>query len=275
MINSTTSLSATSMTTLSSTTAKPTSTSSTTTSSSSTSSTTISLPTGYTPLGCYTDSSVRTFPVLAYKNSSNTPSFCAKACTALNYPLSGTEYGNECWCGNTLASTTLTSISTSTACTSPCAGDATQKCGGSFALSVVNNTAYTAPVFVARSSYTTWNLNACYIDNPSSRTLNHIVSLSGSGGSANATVAHCLDACKAAGYMYCGVEYYAECYGSMGTPLAANKLAGDPIAAGCGYACKGNATEACGGSNRVLVYVNNGTAQHVKRRGLMGRKVVW
>ena len=79
------------------------------------------------------------------------------------------------------------------------------------------------------------------------------------------SIPNCLAACGAKGYAYCGAEYYNQCYGSNTAPNAtkiATSSSGstDPLKAGCNYACTGNATEACGGSNRIIVYVNNGTA---------------
>lgn len=73
------------------------------------------------------------------------------------------------------------------------------------------------------------------------------------------TIANCLNACQAQGYAYCGAEYYSECYGSAAVPNASLAIAGDALAAGCSYPCNGNQTEACGGANRVLVYINNST----------------
>jgi hypothetical protein len=75
------------------------------------------------------------------------------------------------------------------------------------------------------------------------------------------TIVHCLDACAVDGYDYCGAEYYAECYGSSSEPASSSIASGsDPLVAGCNYPCKGNTTESCGGSGKILVYVNNGTA---------------
>jgi len=175
---------------------------------------------------------------------------CAKTCTAAGYRISGTEYGKECWCNATLSA----AATTSSGCTQSCSGDSTQKCGGPFALSVANDTTF-VPV-VARPSYSTWTLNACYADSAASRTFPNTITLG-----SNATVAACLDACRTAGYLYCGLEYYSECYGANVAPKAGLLIAGDPLAAGCSYPCKGNSSEACGGANRLLVYHNNGSGR--------------
>lgn len=135
-----------------------------------------------------------------------------------------------------------------------CSGDNTKMCGAGYRLSVVVDNTW-KQTFFARQRYSTWNLMNCYIDG-SSRTLPNVVDLSASGGSSNATVAHCLDACAAKGYLYCGAEYYSECYGGQLAPTAAVALGADPLSAGCNYPCTGNKTEACGGSYRIQVYVN-------------------
>ena len=98
---------------------------------------------------------------------------------------------------------------------------------------------------------------ACYTDSVSARSLSNSVAIA--GGASNATIANCLDSCRAKRYAYCGAEYYNECYGANALGSSAAAIGGDPLAAGCSYACSGNKTEACGGSNRILVYVNNGT----------------
>ena len=141
-----------------------------------------------------------------------------------------------------------------------CSGDPTQVCGAGNRLSVVVDNTWKQTFFVA-TSYKTWNLEACYIDSVSSRLLKSSVSLSAFGGGANATIGNCMDACTAKGFAFCGAEYYAECWASKTAP-SDNMIASgaDPLTAGCSYPCKGNSSEACGGSNRILVYINNGTA---------------
>lgn len=147
-----------------------------------------------------------------------------------------------------------------------CAGDASQYCGAGFRLSVATDASYMTPRGPAAvPAYGVWSLAACYQDNVSGqRTLP--VSVSGTpGGAGNMTVGGCLDACAAAGYATCGLEYYQECWAAApgSGPVNASLVAapaGDPVAAGCSYACRGDGTQACGGANRVLVYVKNGTA---------------
>ncbi|KAK0662016.1 WSC domain-containing protein [Lasiodiplodia hormozganensis] len=214
-----------------------------------------SLPSGITARGCYVDGAggARAFPTQIYSNSSNTPCLCASACREKGFKYAGTQYGTECWCGSSLPTTTAPASD----CSSACAGDARQKCGGGFRLSVTDDTAWTQRFF-ARQAYGGWSLVSCYQDNvDGKRTLATNVAI---GDASAATIAKCLDACAAGGFAYCGAEYYYECYGGASKPADSLVVADatDPLLAGCNYACSGNSTEACGGANKLLVYVNNG-----------------
>lgn len=100
-----------------------------------------------------------------------------------------------------------------------CTGDRSQTCGAGNCLNILVDTKW-EQTFFARETYNTWSLMGCYVDSVATRTLNRGVSLWRRGGSANATIANCLDACQAMGYTYCGEEYYSECYGSTRPPTA-------------------------------------------------------
>ena len=63
-----------------------------------------------------------------------TNSGCIAACEAKSYTLAGTEDGGQCFCGNTLTGGS-TQIA-ETMCDMACEGDASQTCGGGWALSV-------------------------------------------------------------------------------------------------------------------------------------------
>lgn len=64
------------------------------------------LPTGWSYLGCYTDSvGTRTLPGSTYNGNAMTEESCVSFCQSHGYPYAGTEYGGECYCGASLAST--------------------------------------------------------------------------------------------------------------------------------------------------------------------------
>lgn len=267
-VTPTSSSSTPSTSTVSSSSAAPTTSSASLTSSSSTSTVATSstsasstLPSGFSYVGCFADSSTgtRALPVSNGTSSTQTPQQCAQNCRAMGYKYSGTEYANECYCGNYVPTNNVTGSD----CNMPCKGDSTQDCGAGNRLSVVVDSTY-SQTFFARQSYNNWNLVGCYSDSTAKRSLANGVSLSAFGGANNATIANCMQACQARGFTYCGEEYYSECYGSN-TPPTTSKVAGDdPLAAGCNYPCKGNSTESCGGSGKIIVYstLNNATASN-------------
>ena len=64
------------------------------------------LPTGWSYLGCYTDSTgARTLPAATYNGNAMTDESCVSYCANLQYPYAGTEYGGQCYCGTSIAST--------------------------------------------------------------------------------------------------------------------------------------------------------------------------
>ncbi|KAG9030245.1 hypothetical protein FRB95_004181 [Tulasnella sp. JGI-2019a] len=91
--------------------------------------------TGGAYVGCYTDSgSARTLNGYSVTTESMTNPLCKSTCLAQGYLYAGTEYSDECYCGNTLTAGTLDSVDSD--CNGPCAGDNTTKCGGTYRLSV-------------------------------------------------------------------------------------------------------------------------------------------
>jgi hypothetical protein len=78
------------------------------------------------------------------------------------------------------------------------------------------------------------------------------------GGPEGMTIEACENACQAAGYVLAGVEYSAQCF-------CDNELenGGGPAPDGnalCDMACNGNATENCGGPNRLNLFSYGGVS---------------
>lgn len=67
-----------------------------------------------------------------------TPAFCAEICGMSNFLFFGVEYGNECWCDNSIAPWAV--FINASECNVPCAGNSSQTCGGKMALSLWNGT---------------------------------------------------------------------------------------------------------------------------------------
>lgn len=108
-----------------STTATPTTTTTITTTT--TTSATSTSSNGWTYLGCYIDAlNPRTLPYGAPAITSGmTVEGCEQECAASNYSYAGVEYGNECWCGNTMPPTAASASD----CNMPCKGNSAEMCG--------------------------------------------------------------------------------------------------------------------------------------------------
>ena len=90
----------------------------------------------------------------------------------------------------------------------------------------------------------------CYSDNVNSRAL---TGLSVPGAASQNDVEQCASECTA--FTYFGVEYGAECYcGNTVGGGSAVVLGSTPDVTGCNMVCSGNATEYCGGPNRINIY---------------------
>lgn len=91
----------------------------------------------YKPMGCYTDDSKNgrtlSWPAEIEKATITTEK-CLSACEQQGFPLAGTEFGGECWCGNVLANSTAKVDDAQ--CNMPCKGNAAQTCGGRGRLNV-------------------------------------------------------------------------------------------------------------------------------------------
>ncbi|TVY20777.1 WSC domain-containing protein [Lachnellula arida] len=113
-----------------------------TASSSSPSTTGSSVASGWSYSGCYQDgntASTRVLTGITFANVgavSNTN--CVAYCAQAGYSMAGTEYGGQCFCGNSLSTSTKLADSS---CATACEGDASQTCGGSWSLSVYSNAA--------------------------------------------------------------------------------------------------------------------------------------
>ncbi|OIW33738.1 WSC-domain-containing protein [Coniochaeta ligniaria NRRL 30616] len=89
---------------------------------------------GFKYAGCFKDGRDRALagevrPNLGQVTNTN----CITYCKSKGWALAGTEYGGQCYCGNSLAGSELLEES---ACATPCEGEGSETCGGGWALSV-------------------------------------------------------------------------------------------------------------------------------------------
>ena len=84
--------------------------------------------------GCYTDLTPdRNTRSLANWGSGQDSSACADSCFAAGYRIAGTEYGSQCFCGNSLTSTSKVNDGE---CNTACKGAPGEMCGGESRLTV-------------------------------------------------------------------------------------------------------------------------------------------
>lgn len=89
---------------------------------------------GFKFAGCFKDSQDRALSGEIRANlGAISNERCVSHCKSAGFALAGTEYGGQCYCGNELVGSEKLEDS---ACDMVCEGDASDKCGGSWALSV-------------------------------------------------------------------------------------------------------------------------------------------
>jgi hypothetical protein len=190
--------------------------------------------------GCYSDEGpVRTLDKTVTANATMTIETCATFCAPYRY--FGLEYGNECYCGNAIH--TSSEQKPLSECNMPCAGDPEQLCGAGFRLSTYKNLDYTAPDLPSLSGY---EYLGCIADSRDDRVLPDKTSVL-----TNMTYASCADFCT--GYQYFGVEFGTECFCGNGFD---NSTTRQPEIE-CDMACTGNASSTCGAPYRISVFKSN------------------
>ncbi|KAJ9474296.1 hypothetical protein PHBOTO_004349 [Pseudozyma hubeiensis] len=223
------------------------STSTTTTSSSASATASVTSPSSPSTLayrGCFNDVTwARVLPVQISSLPDQTVEKCTAQCLAAGYSIAGVEYGQECWCGNAMALST-TKQATDAPCNMPCTGNATEMCGAGNLINVYSNQVNLLPVQPATAG--AFTSLGCYSDSINARTLQGAQPALGQGNSVESCAQQC------ANFNYFGVEYADECYcGNTLLNGASQQPSGD-----CNMVCSGNATELCGGSNRIGLYQN-------------------
>lgn len=189
----------------------------------------------YTYIGCYIDSTTRTLNGPYVDNSSISLDTCATFCTGYTY--FGTEYYSQCLCGNSLP---LFKSTTNDKCTLPCVSNASQICGGSWALSIYQRT----PLILGNPQQISGYTNmGCYAEKPGGRALKAVIA------SDSMTSELCATSALTAKFAYFGLEYGRECW-------IGNLLDGAvPVdASRCTMNCTGSALQNCGGAGFIQLY---------------------
>lgn len=222
----------------------------------------------YNYLGCYSEAtqgralSGKAPPV---PGTGTTLESCQTACQGYKY--FGVEFANECYCGNTINAGSVAQASDNVdtnGCSMLCGGNQTEYCGGANRLDMYQlNASLPVPTGTPTTPTTptggptnaptigAWSYLGCYTEATNGRALSG--KLNPVPG-ATLTNEACAAGCQ--GYTYFGTEFSGECY--CGNTFGAGAvLATD---GGCTMTCNGNATEYCGGPNRLTTYKLNSTS---------------
>ncbi|RYP59435.1 hypothetical protein DL769_008523 [Monosporascus sp. CRB-8-3] len=203
---------------------------------------------GYKLVGCKKEATAgRALTGASFAYDGMTLETCMGNCTGFYFW--GTEYGRECYCGDSLAPTSDDAALAE--CNTVCSGDDTQYCGAGNRIELYTSTA-TQPTPTAtlapKPTVSAYARVGCYEEIPHGRALT---------GAAYADDAMTLEMCasKCDAFHYWGTEYGRECYcGNTLDPLSSPASEGD-----CNMACAGDKYEYCGGGHRLELYYSNTT----------------
>lgn len=225
----------TSATVSASTTAASASTSAASASTSAASSSAAASPTGapspWKYLGCANETDNRSLSGIAISGTM-TPETCQDFCFTNNFPLAGTEFGEQCFCGTALQNGATIN---QTGCDMACSGDPSKTCGGMARLSVYNYTMFLPTIIVP--SVGTYLAKGCYTEGTSMRALDGFAF-----ANMTLTTEQCVTTCEGKSFAFAGVEYGSECYCGNAISSQSTKVVDDQ----CNMPCGGNKRTYCG-----------------------------
>lgn len=169
---------------------------------------------GYRLVSCWTEGvGARALDGAAFAYSSMTLESCMSNCTGFDYW--GTEYGTECYCGNSLHGSSYSAPLSE--CNMVCGGDDTQYCGAGNRLELYSTTATRSTTSTSTSSAPAptgtlarvptvgrYSLVGCQTEGTGVRALT-----GASTADDGMTLEMCADYCSA--FTYFGTEYGREC----------------------------------------------------------------
>lgn len=216
----------------------------------------------YNYAGCYAENGAKTFNAKTTADNAMTVDACRSFCAPSTY--FGVQYGSECYCGQTLASTSKKTADSE--CSMSCSGNNRQYCGAGNRMQVyvLNGTSTRTSSGTASASASQiptssgqgagptapagWKSLGCYSEAPG-RALQ-------AKAKADSSVTNEVCASFCAGYKYFATEYANECY--CGNTLVAD--AQSVTDGRCNMACVADNNQICGGPNGLSLYQANSSA---------------
>ena len=204
---------------------------------------------GWTYLGCANETDGgRTLPGASTVSDSMSNALCQSFCASKGFPLAGTEYSRECYCGFKLDPTTSLGQNCNARV---CAGNNSEYCGGPNRVSVWNSTTYTGPLqpFPSKVGDTMGSsvYLGCTVDDTGNRALGQASYTNRTGLTNDA----CMSFCASKNLPLWGTEYASECYCDVA--LKSYAVLGSST---CSMACAGNSSQICGGPSRMTIFNN-------------------
>ncbi|XP_062580891.1 uncharacterized protein LOC134242777 [Saccostrea cucullata] len=186
-------------------------------------------------IGCFKDQWSRTLNGGKTVSKSMTLEKCQLTCEKKNTKYYGLEVGKECFCGNYL---TKREKKDKEDCLMACRGNIKQGCGGHWRVLIYKNRKY-------KTNIVQKEFVGCYQDQRA-RTLKDKKTTS-----KKMTVSMCRKTCLDLKMKYYGLEATDECFCGLKLSKKVVKADGE-----CTKPCKGDKSQACGGSWRLAVYEN-------------------
>ncbi|KAI0396221.1 copper radical oxidase [Xylariaceae sp. FL0594] len=206
----------------------------------------------YNWYGCRTEADgVRALSAFAYADDNMTLESCQAFCSAKGTTLFGTEYGRECYCGNTFESGSIAAPASD--CTQLCAGNSLEYCGNGSRLSVyvlngtVISTTRSSTVPAATTFPAGWTSQGCWQDGPNGR----IMGTYQAPDNSQLTPQSCAALCDSKDYSISGTEYYRQCFCS--NAIYNGGVPGNDTSH-CNTPCSGDSSVNCGGPGYLTIY---------------------
>jgi hypothetical protein len=201
-------------------------------------------------LGCYADqASPRILQGYTYSTGAMTPTLCRQACSFRGYAFAGTQAGNQCWCSGTFNA--VANVMPSSQCTTPCAGNSSDHCGGNWRMDVYNVTGVAMPTNGIQDYL------GCFSD------FTKLSSFTFQSNTMSAKI--CKEQCKFRGYSTAGIDSGRTCRCGNTAP---NTLV---PASSCNTPCFGPKTnETCGSNTAGSIYSTRSITANAINENLAG-----